>query len=99
MVTLRREAQRLGVEKIYLKGGRMNLFLVDTRNEKYYNGDLFGAIMSYIPTSQFSCRVREGDGRCIITVENVKNIETAVAFVEEIHRHARSQVAIDNNKD
>ena len=88
MVTLRRKAQCLGVEKIYLKGGRMNLFLVDTRNERYYTSETFGLIMSYIPTSQFKCQVREGEGRCIITVENVKNVETALAFVEEIERHS-----------
>ena len=90
MVTLRHEAQRLGVEKIYLKGGRMNLFLVDTRNERYYTSETFGAMMSYIPASQFNCKVREGDGRCIITVENVKNIETALAFIEEIQRHSKN---------
>ena len=89
MVTLRHEAQRLGVEKIYLKGGKMNLFLVDTRNERFYTSETFGAIMGYIPTSQFQCKVREGDGRCIITVENVKNVETALAFIEEMLRHAQ----------
>ena len=87
MVTLRRKAQSLGVEKIYLKGGKMNLFLVDTRNERYYTSELFGNIMGYIPTSPFKCRVREGDGRCVITVENVKNVETALSFIEGIHRH------------
>ena len=89
MVSLRHQAQKLGVEKIYLKGGKMNLFLVDTRNERYYASELFGGIMSYIPTSQFKCQVREGGGRCIITVENVKNVETALAFIEEIQRHAK----------
>ena len=89
MVSLRHQAQKLGVEKIYLKGGKMNLFLVDTRNERYYASELFGGIMSYIPTSQFKCQVREGGGRCIITVENVKNVETALAFIEEILRHAK----------
>ena len=89
MVSLRHQAQKLGVEKIYLKGGKMNLFLVDTRNERYYASELFGGIMSYIPTSQFKCQVREGGGRCIITVENVKNVETALAFIEEIERHAK----------
>ena len=87
MVSLRHQAQRLGVEKIYLKGGKMNLFLVDTRNERYYASELFGGIMGYIPTSQFKCQVRESGGRCIITVENVKNVETALAFIEEIQRH------------
>ena len=88
MVTLRRKAQSLGVEKIYLKGGRMNLFLVDTRNERYYTSETFGKIMGYIPTSQFKCKVREGDGRCIVTVDNIKSVETALAFVEEIERHS-----------
>ena len=86
MVTLRRKAQALGVEKVFLKGGKMNLFLVDTRNERYYTSETFGTIMAYIPSSQFNCRVREGEGRCIITVENVKNVETALAFIEEIQR-------------
>ena len=87
MVTLRRKAQQLGIEKIFLKGGRMNLFLVDTRNEKYYTSELFGAFMGYINTSQFKCMVREDGGRCKITVENIKNVETALAFIEEIQRH------------
>ena len=87
MVTLRHKAQTLGIEKIYLKGGRMNLFLVDTRNERYYTSELFGSIMGYIPTSQFNCKVRESDGRCVISVENVKNVETALTFIEEIQRH------------
>ena len=87
VVTMRHKAQKLGIEKIYLKGGRMNLFLVDTRNERYYTSELFGNIMGYIPTSQFKCKVREGEGRCIITVENVKNVETALAFIEEMQRH------------
>ena len=91
MVTLRHKAQNLGVEKIYLKGGRMSLFLVDTRNERYYASELFGGIIGYISTSQFKCQVREGGGRCIITVENVKNVETALAFVEEIQRHTSVQ--------
>ena len=87
VVSMRHKAQKLGIEKIALKGGRMNLFLVDTRNERYYTGELFGSIMGYIPTSQYKCKVRESDGRCIITVENVKNVETALAFIEEIQRH------------
>ena len=88
MIYPRHKAQKLGIEKIALKGGRMNMYLVDTRNERYYTSELFGRIMGYIPTSQFKCKVREGDGRCIITVENVKNVETALAFIDEIQRHA-----------
>ena len=98
VVSMRHKAQKLGIEKIALKGGKMNLFFVDTRNERYYTGELFGSIMVYVKSSQFKCQVREGDGRCIITVENVKNVETALAFIEDIQRHANiSRQTTDNN--
>jgi transcription-repair coupling factor (superfamily II helicase) len=82
-VSLRRKAKELGIEKIYLKGGRMNLFLVDG-NSPYYESELFGKIIAHLPTSQFTNRMRESDGRCIITVEHVNNVETAAAFIDEL---------------
>ena len=88
LVALRRKAQEMGVEKIYLKGGRMNIFFVDGKNKKFYESDMFGHILAYVHTSYFNCKLKEADGRCIITVENVKNVETALAFIEEIKRHS-----------
>ena len=82
-VSLRHKAKELGIEKIYLKGGRMNLFLVDGKSP-YYESELFGKILAHLPVSDFKCSMRENDGRCIITVENVKNVETATAFIEEL---------------
>ena len=86
MVALRRRAQEMGVEKIYLKGGRMNIFFVDGKNKRFYESDTFGHILTYIHSSSFNCQMKEGDGRCIITVNNVKNVETAFAFIEEMQR-------------
>ncbi|MBQ5662837.1 MAG: transcription-repair coupling factor [Bacteroidaceae bacterium] len=82
-VSLRHKAKELGIEKIYLKGGRMNLFLVDGKSP-YYESELFGKILSHLPVSKFRCNMRENDGRCIITVENVKNVETAAAFIDDL---------------
>ena len=86
MVILRRKAQEIGIEKIYLKGGRMNIFFVDEKRKKFYESELFGNILAYVHTSNFSCKVREGDGRCIITVENITNVETALTFMQEAIR-------------
>ena len=82
-VSLRHKAKNLGIEKIYLKGGKMSLFLVDGKSP-YYESELFGKILSYIPTSSFKCAMRESDSRCIITAENITNVETAIAFIDEI---------------
>lgn len=89
MVVLRRKAQEMGVEKIYLKGGRMNIFFVDGKKKAFYESEQFGHILSFVHSTAFTCRLKEGDGRCIITVDNVKNVETALTFVEEMQRRVK----------
>lgn len=86
MMSLRHTAQELNIEKIYLKGSRMNLFFIDGKNKKFYEGETFGHILAYVHTSPFNCRIKESDGRCVITIENVRNVETALAFMEEVKR-------------
>ena len=89
MVVLRRKAQDLGIEKIYLKGGRMNIFFVDGKRKAFYESEQFGHILSFVHNTTFNCRLKEGDGRCVITVGNVKNVETALAFIEEMQRSVK----------
>ena len=64
----------------------MNIFFVDGKNKKFYESDAFGHILAYVHTSPFNCLLKEGDGRCIITVNNVKDVETALKFIEEVER-------------
>ena len=82
-VAMRHRAKALGIEKIYLKGGKMSLFLVDGNNP-YYESEIFGKILTHLPASDFKCTMRESDGRCVITVENIRNVETATAFIDEL---------------
>ncbi len=88
VVMLRRKAQDLGIEKIYLKGGKMTLFFVSSDNDRFYSSEMFGRILAYLPMSSFKNRMREGEGRCVLTIENIKSVETALAFVEELRRCA-----------
>ena len=88
MVSLRRKAQEIGVEKIYLKGGKMTLFFVDGCNRHFYESDTFGGILLYVTTAQFKCSCRDVNGRYVITVNDVRNVETALAFVDEMRQRA-----------
>ncbi len=87
MVTLRREAQQIGIEKIFLKGGKMRLFFLETDNSRFYESNTFGNILSYINITQFHCKAQEENHRMVVTVENIKNVETALTFVKEMQRH------------
>ena len=89
MVVLRRKAQDLGIEKIYLKGGRMNIFFVDSKRKAFYESEQFGHILSFVHSTTFTCNLKEGDGRCIITVSNVKNVETALTFIEDMQKRVK----------
>ena len=88
MVSLRRKAQEIGVEKIYLKGGKMTLFFIDGSNRLFYESDTFGGILLGVAGTQFKCSSRDVNGRYVITVNDVKDVETALAFVDELRQKA-----------
>ena len=90
MVSLRRKAQEIGVEKIYLKGGKMTLFFIDGSNRHFYESDTFGGILLGVAGTQFKCSSRDVNGRYVITVNDVKDVETALAFVDELRQKALS---------
>lgn len=87
MVTLRRKAQTCGIEKIFLKGGKMTIFFVETNNKAFYESEIFGSILAFINNTQFNCLTRDDNRRMVVAVENIKNVETALAFIEEMQRH------------
>lgn len=87
MVTLRRKAQEMGIEKIYLKGGRMKLFFVDENNKKFYESDTFGSILFFTNSTQFPCQVNNENRRMTLTVDNIKSVEAALAFTNEMQHY------------
>ena len=64
----------------------MNIFFVDGKKKGFYESEQFGQILSFIHCTTFNCRLKEGDGRCIITVDNIKNVEPDLTFIEEMQR-------------
>ncbi|MBQ2779306.1 MAG: transcription-repair coupling factor [Bacteroidaceae bacterium] len=84
MVTLRRKAQEMGIEKIFLKGRRMKLFFVDESNKAFYQSETMGRILLFVNNTQFPCAINNDNQRMCISVDNVKSVETALAFISEM---------------
>ena len=95
MVTLRRKAQEFGIEKIYLKGGRMRLFFVDENNKAFYESDTMGFILLFVNSTQFPCALSREQHRLSIVIENVKSVETALAFMHDLELFCK-QRSIEN---
>ena len=84
IVPLRRLAARLGVEKIFLKGGRMTLFFVSNPDSPYYQSQAFGKLIAYMMKYTRRCDLREQNGKRSMLVKDIASVEEAVYILQEI---------------
>ena len=84
IVPLRRLATRLGVEKVFLKGGRMTLFFVSNPDSPFYQSQAFGKMIDYMMKYTRRCDLRDQNGRRSMLIKDVSNVETAVSVLQEI---------------
>ena len=84
LVTLRRMGRELGIEKIYLKAGRMSLFFVANPDSPYYESEAFGAILAYAAQNPMLCRLREEGTKRSLLITNVPNVENAITLLTAI---------------
>ena len=91
VVRLRWICCRMGIEKIFLKGEHMTLYFV-THNERYWQSDIFGKIVTYIYSRGDRCRMVEDrdkktgqpTGKRYATIAQVKTIAGAMRLLSKI---------------
>ena len=84
VVSLRRIARSLGIEKIALKQGRMKLYFVPGDNVAYYRSPAFGRILNYLQTNPRRCQLSEANGRRSMSVANVPTVHDAIDLLTQI---------------
>jgi len=84
LVTLRRIGRELGIEKIYLKAGRMSLFFVSNPDSPYYESEAFGAILAYAAQNPMTCRLREEGTKRSLLISEVPDVEHAITLLTTI---------------
>nr|WP_317169863.1 transcription-repair coupling factor [Dysgonomonas hofstadii] len=84
VVRLRSLAKILGIEKVVLKSGRMNLFLISNSDSPYYQSKAFDKLLDYIQKYPRNCELKERNGRRSVGIQHVPNVETACMVLSEI---------------
>ena len=84
VVPLRRIAKRLGIERIFLKGGQMILFFVNNDESPFYQSSAFGKIISFAVFNPRRCDLREKNGKRSLLIKEVKKMKEAVSVLQEI---------------
>lgn len=82
IVSLRRIARTLGIEKIALKQDNMYLYFVGDDNVAYYQSAAFGRILHFMQSNPKRCQLREIKSRRSMLVSNIETVEDAVALLQ-----------------
>jgi transcription-repair coupling factor (superfamily II helicase) len=83
-VRLRWIAENLGFEKLVLKSEIMKCYFLPSEKEKYFKSDTFGKILAYIQKHGKHCKIKEAKNRLILIISEVKSIEKAKKWLEEM---------------
>lgn len=87
-VRLRWYGERLGFEKLSLKGDKLRAYFI-TNSDKYFNSDTFGQILNFVKTHSHQCKMRETAGKAILVIENITSVDAAI----ELLHHMSNQTA------
>jgi transcription-repair coupling factor (superfamily II helicase) len=84
IVRLRWQACQVGFEKLTLKKNLLKGYISATNNEPYFQSDTFGHILSYVQTHTRTASMKERKEQLIISIEEVKNVQTAKRILSEL---------------
>lgn len=84
-VRLRWLAEKLGIEKLVLKGRQMKCYLLPANRDDFYSSDAFGKIMKFAQVHPKICKIKEHKNRLILTIEGVPTIQKAQKVLTEMN--------------
>ncbi|MBQ3175303.1 MAG: transcription-repair coupling factor [Bacteroidales bacterium] len=86
VVRLRKEAIKLGFERIVIKNGIMLAYFVHNQKSPYYQSDLFASILGYLNGRTKEFRVKEQNNKLMLRVVGVDSMEKAYNIVTQMKK-------------
>lgn len=83
-VRLRWKAEKLGVEKLTLKGNQMKCYLLPSSRDDFYSSGVFQKIMRFAQLNSKNCKIKEYKNRLILTLLGVSSISKAQIKLNEM---------------
>lgn len=77
-IALRREARKLGFDKVMLRQGRMTVVFAASDDSAYYHSPVFEKILSYVQDNPSRCHLQEMKSRLCIVFDGVQGVHAAV---------------------
>jgi len=88
-VRLRWYGERLGFEKLSLKGDKLRAYFI-TNNDQYFNSDTFGHILNFVKTHSRRCKMRDSAGKAMLVIDNITSVDAAIELLHDMsHQTSR----------
>jgi transcription-repair coupling factor (superfamily II helicase) len=81
-VRVRWLGERLGFEKITLKNNKIKAQFIG--KEAYFRSEVFGRVLAFVQRHPARCRVRESNGKSLLTIENIPTVESGLELLHRI---------------
>ncbi|MDR2843277.1 MAG: transcription-repair coupling factor [Candidatus Symbiothrix sp.] len=82
IVSLRRKAKKLGIEKIILKNGKMTLYLVQNPDSPYYKSAAFDKLLEFVKNNYRRCQFSEKNNRRLLSIQQIDTVEKAIEVLD-----------------
>ena len=83
-VRLRWVAEKLGFEKVMLKGGKLKGYFVPQEKAEYYTGPIFGKVLTFVQKHPKKCQMKEYKGKLILTIQQIETVEEGRSLLSDI---------------
>ena len=84
VVLLRSLGKKLGVERIVLKAGKMNLYFVSNYDSIFYQSETFDKVILYLQNNVKRCNLHEERNKRWMSIQKVKSVEEAMTILNNI---------------
>jgi transcription-repair coupling factor (superfamily II helicase) len=85
VVRARNRCQELGVERLWLKNGKMVMYFVSNPRSPFYASPLFTSLLKFVERQSIPCTMSERNGRLNLAFEGVGSMERAAAVIRQAH--------------
>jgi transcription-repair coupling factor (superfamily II helicase) len=82
-VRLRWLGEKLGFEKLSLKGGKVRAYFIST-NDKYFSTDIFGQILKFVQGRPRQCKMKDSTGKAMLAIESIPTVDAAIEFFNQM---------------
>jgi transcription-repair coupling factor (superfamily II helicase) len=84
MIRVKWLAQKLGIEKLTLRSGKMNLYLVSDIHSAFYDSTAFEKILQFVQRHPDICMLKEMHNKRMVGIAHVSSVEDAYRTLKMI---------------